>query len=91
MKKTKYTTEFKTALVAKYRQQSTLSASAFSKKEGVNQKTFNNWVLQDTSSRPVEEQEHLARIAELEKELREARMEREVLKKATAFFAKESR
>jgi transposase len=63
-------------------------------------KTLANWVRPFRKERRSVEIAHgvenndpvalRARIAELEKQLRRAEMEREILKKATAYFAKEN-
>lgn len=65
---------------------------------GVPEQTFGNWLraikkvqaspVSDTSGRMVTPQD--AEIARLRRELAEAKMERDVLKKAAAYFAKES-
>lgn len=67
---------------------------------GVPGKTLANWVRphrksnrNDEVQRGVEQDDPAAlraRIAELQKQLRRTEMEREILKKATAFFAKEN-
>lgn len=67
---------------------------------GVPIKTLANWVRPHRKrrrsaaiQRGVEQDDPAAlraRVAELEKQLRRAEMEREILKKATAYFAKES-
>lgn len=70
------------------------------KQLGIPHKTLANWVRprrkQERSAAISLGVEHndpaalRARIAELEKQLRRAEMEREILKKATAYFAKEN-
>ena len=67
------------------------SQTAFAKSQGISSKTFAGWIVSDFKSHPASEQAHLSRICELEKEVRELRWERDVLKKATVIFAKESR
>jgi transposase len=67
---------------------------------GVPKKTLANWVRphrkQERSEqiaaglRTDDPQSLKARIAELEKQLRQTEMEREILKKATAYFAQKS-
>ncbi len=58
--------------------------------------TIGNWVAAVKAGKQASapgEQSHAALVAEnarLRKELAEARMEREILKKATAYFARES-
>jgi transposase len=59
---------------------------------GINESTLGNWVTQYRRDHPVSEELSVsdrARLKELEKENRELRMERDFLKKAAAFFAKE--
>lgn len=84
------TKEFRHELVMAYRAKGG-SQTAFAQAHGVNTKTFSSWLKADFDTRPADEQGALQRVAELEKEVRELRWERELLKKATAFFAKESR
>ncbi|NJL72162.1 MAG: transposase [Candidatus Competibacteraceae bacterium] len=67
---------------------------------GVPPKTLANWVRPHRKQRQATEVQRgveqddptalRARITELQKRLRQAEMEREILKKATAFFAKEN-
>jgi transposase len=59
---------------------------------GLNESTLSNWVSRYRVEHPASEELTIterARLKELEKEVRELRMEREFLKKAAAFFAKE--
>ena len=59
---------------------------------GVNESTLSNWVSIYRREHPASEELTLsdrARLKELEKENRELRLEREFLKKAAAFFARE--
>jgi transposase len=59
---------------------------------GINESTLSNWVTIYRREHPVSEELDIsdrARLKELEKENRELRLEREFLKKAAAFFAKE--
>jgi transposase-like protein len=59
---------------------------------GINEGTLGNWIAKYRREHPVSEELNLserARLRELERENRELRMEREFLKKAAAFFAKE--
>lgn len=61
----------------------------------VNEGTLGNWVNLYRKEHPVDEQplavSERARLAELEKEVRELRMKNEFLGKAAAFFAQEYR
>lgn len=90
MSRRRYTSEFKAEMVRGYHAQSD-SITAFATRHSVSPKTLAGWLATDFHARPQEEQDHLKRISDLERENRELRMEREVLKKATAFFAKENR
>jgi transposase len=59
---------------------------------GLNESTLGNWVTKYRDEHPASEDLNIsdrARLKELEKENRELRMERDFLKKAAAFFAKE--
>ena len=59
---------------------------------GINESTLGNWVTKYRNEHPASEDLNIpdrARLKELEKENRELRLEREFLKKAAAFFAKE--
>jgi transposase len=61
-------------------------------KLGINRETLRNWVRQaevDTGQRPGTTSGDAQRIAELERENRELRRANEILKAASAFFAKE--
>jgi len=87
-----YSEEFKKGAVEQVLvQRHTMSSVA--KRLGVNYHTLREWVQSAKSASPVStvpaslpaEQ----RIRELEKELARARMERDILKKATAYFAQE--
>ena len=59
---------------------------------GINDGTLGNWVNKYRNEHPASEDlgiSERSRLKELEKEVRELRMERDFLKKAAAFFAKE--
>jgi transposase len=59
---------------------------------GVNRETLRNWVRQaevDSGKRPGTSTVDGQRIAELEREVRELRRANEILKAASAFFARE--
>ena len=58
----------------------------------VNEGTLGNWCVKYRAEHPASEDLNIsdrARLKELERENRELRMERDFLKKAAAFFAKE--
>lgn len=92
MGKRVYSEQFKNAAVDHVIAQR-LTISSVAKRLNVDYHTLRGWVLAAKSgsasstvpaSLPAEQ-----RIRELEKELARTRMERDILKKATAFFAKE--
>lgn len=60
---------------------------------GINEGTLGNWVTAHRKANPPVEDDltvsERARLRELERENRELRLERDFLKKAAAFFAKE--
>ena len=59
---------------------------------GVNPETLRNWVSQaevDSGNRPGTTTEDRKKIAELEREVRELRRANEILKAASAYFARE--
>jgi len=60
---------------------------------GVGFSTLNNWIRQDRDdpAKPTAQSDMEKELAELRKEVRMLREEREVLKKATQFFAERSR
>ena len=60
---------------------------------GINPGTLGNWVATYRNEHPVSEELGVpdrAKLKELERENRELRLERDFLKKAAAFFAKEA-
>ncbi len=59
---------------------------------GINPETLRNWVSQaevDSGNRPGTTTEDRKKIAELEREVRELRRANEILKAASAYFARE--
>jgi transposase len=93
--KQSFTQEFRDQAV-KSVLESQLSIPEAARRLNMSAKTLANWVHKSRLSqkgddglrKPVTELE--AEISRLRRELAEARMERDVLKKATAYFAKES-
>ena len=68
------------------------SLASVGHKLGINPETLRNWVEKaeiDSGQRPGTTSEDKKRIAELEKEVRELRRANEILKAASAFFARE--
>jgi transposase len=62
------------------------------REQGLNEQTVRNWVNEYRKEHPQDEPpltiSERARLRELEKEVRELRLEKEFLGKAAAFFAK---
>jgi len=92
-KRAQYTLEFKIEAVRLVR--SGQSVAAVSATLGVSDQTLHNWVkadlrglLKGTAARPVSAEQ--MEISRLRAELSRVKMERDILKKATAYFAKES-
>lgn len=90
----KYTKEFREQAVRMVREQE-LTIPAAARRLAMSEKTLANWVFRarqgqlaraDETRRPVTELE--AEVSQLKRQLAEARMERDILKKATAYFAK---
>lgn len=94
-KQHRYTPEFRAEAVKLVTEQG-LSQDEAAKRLGIPKGTIGNWVAAAKGSsrasvpgaRSATELE--AENAKLRKELAEARMERDILKKATAYFARES-
>ena len=92
-KRAQYTLEFKIEAVRLVR--SGQSIAAVSQVLEVASQTLHNWVkaesaglLKGTAARPVSPEQ--MEISRLRAELGRVKMERDILKKATAYFAKES-
>jgi transposase len=92
----KYTKEFKQDAVNLVIEQG-YSANEVGRRLGVSQTNVSRWVReyrrdqQDLAEGGVTRKELEAEIRRLRKENQRLQMEREILKKATAFFAKESK
>jgi transposase len=91
-----YTPEFRAEAVALVLRDG-LKASEAARRLAISKKTLDNWLMRAKAGKladigsnraPVSEQE--AEISRLRKELAETRMERDLLKKAAAYFARES-
>lgn len=90
--KKQYTVEFRASAVSLVlEQKSTIKQAAANL--GINELTLRYWIkLHRKTQRATassEELELMSRVKELEKQLQRVTMERDILKKATAFFAKE--
>lgn len=92
--KRKYSPEFRETVVREIID-SSRSVAAVAKENGLVEQTVGNWVRQYRAEHAGDEPElslsERARLKELEREVRELRMENEFLGKATAFFAKKQR
>ncbi|MCK6474226.1 MAG: transposase [Bryobacteraceae bacterium] len=91
MKRT-YTAEFRASAVALVLEEKYSFKDAASRL-GINVQTLRYWVKlhrkKEGVKAPQQEQDLRKRIVELERENRRLTMERDILKKATAYFAKE--
>lgn len=86
--KRRFTPEFKKEAVALVTEQNYTVAKAAASL-GINDKTLHTWVtLARNQSDGVLSDDERAELKRLRKEIRELRLEREILKKASAFFAK---
>jgi len=87
-----FTDEFKRSAVDMVAKQDYTSKQA-AQSLGIGQSTLDYWLKRhrqrDGSVSVVEEKDLRKRVAELEKENQRLKLEREILKKAAAFFAKE--
>ncbi|RWA15380.1 transposase [Mycolicibacterium brumae] len=93
-KNTRYTPEFREAAVKEVIDSSRPIADV-ARQLGIVEQTLGNWVKKYRATHPAVEQElsipERARLKELEREVRELRMENEFLGKSVAFFAKKFR
>ena len=86
----RFSEEFKAETV-KLVKQSNRSMADIAMELGINAKSIGEWVRRSEESGEAIEEDERAELRRLRKENSELRMEREILKKATAFFAKENR
>jgi len=86
----RFSDEFKAEAV-KLVKQSNRSMADLAMELGINAKSIGEWVKRAEESGQAIEEDERAELRRLRKENSELRMEREILKKATAFFAKENR
>ncbi len=96
MKRTRFSPEFKKQMVEVFLEQQTKKTLAqVARENGVGTETLRVWVKKYRAENPDAEPpltvSERARLAELEREVRELKLEREFLGKAAAFFAKEYR
>jgi transposase-like protein len=94
-KRRKFSTEYKTEMVETWRK-SGLSMCAFAKQIDVAESVFRSWVNEANAQKTgitkggltLREREELNK---LRRKVKTLEMERDILKKATAFFARESK
>lgn len=92
-KRRKYTEEFKQEAVKLVTEQN-YKASEAARNLGINEGVLRRWMKQIGESRDKpsgSSNDDQVKIRALEKRVKQLEMEREILKKATAFFAKESK
>lgn len=81
--------------VAKLVVETTRSVASVAREQGLNEQTVRNWVNAYRKTHAADEPPltvpERARLRELEKEVRDLRLEKEFLGKAVAFFASEYR
>ncbi len=89
-KKNIYSTEFKTQAISLVRE-AKQPASAVARDLGINVNTLYNWLSAspEKSVKRANNSDSLGEIKRLKKALAQAEMERDILKKAAAYFAKE--
>jgi transposase len=92
MSRRQFTPEFRRSAIALVTEQKYTPKEA-AKSLGIGQTTLDYWLKQhrkrNGSVNAAEEKDLRKRVAELEKENQRLKLEREILKKAAAFFAKE--
>ena len=86
----RFTPEFKAETV-KLVKQSNRTMGDIAMELGISSKSVGEWVRLAEESGDVIAEDERVELRRLRKENRELRMEREILAKATAFFAKENR
>jgi len=86
----RFTDEFKAETV-KLVKQSDRTMSAIATELGISAKSVGEWVRNASDSRESMSEDERVELQRLRKENSELRMEKEILRKATVFFAKENR
>ena len=86
----RFTDEFKAETV-KLVKRSDRTVSAIAAELGISAKPVGEWVRNAADSRESMSEDERAELKRLRKENSELRMEKEILRKATVFFAKENR
>ena len=90
-KKKVYSPEFKTQAISLVREAGR-PASEVARELGINTNTLYNWLSSISGAPPknITNNDSAAEIKRLKKALAQAEMERDILKKAAAYFAKET-
>lgn len=96
VKRVRFSPEFKQQMVELFlEEQSRKTLAQVARENGIGAETLRVWVkkyrVENPDAEPPLTVSERARLAELERENRELRLEREFLGKAAAFFAKEYR
>ena len=86
----RFTAEFKSETV-KLVKQSDRSMADIAMELGISAKSVGEWVRKAEEAGDTVDEDERAELKRLRRENQELRMEKEILRKATAFFAKESR
>jgi transposase len=86
----RFTDEFKAETV-KLVKQSDRTMSAIATELGISAKSVGEWVRNAADSNEFMSEDERVELKRLRKENSELRMEKEILRKATVFFAKENR
>ncbi|GGW51272.1 transposase [Arenibacter certesii] len=92
MNKRNYDQEFKTTIVELLN--TGCSVKSLSEEYGVSQASINRWkriAITNGTPQAAEDTKEALRIKALEKELKEIRLERDILKKAVSIFSKSNR
>ena len=85
----KHSMEFRDEAVRQVRG-SRESLAKIAREMGVNENTLRMWVRDAEPAPPPANEDERSELNRLRKEVRQLRMERDILKKAAAFFAKQS-
>jgi len=88
-RRTAYTSEFKQQAISLI-QEANRPAATVARELGININTIYNWLSAATGQGAAKSINDAVEIKRLKKELAQAKLERDILKKAAAYFAKET-
>lgn len=88
-KRSRYTSEFKKQAISLVRE-GKRSAASIAREYGINTNTLYNWLGSNGGQESKAVSDPSIEIKRLKKELAQAELERDILKKAAAYFAKET-